>query len=55
MLGAITIFGENSFIFRFVGLITWGRLHILRGGKKNKMSKDECESFYKQIRMNHLT
>jgi hypothetical protein len=55
MLGAITIFGENSFIFRFVGLVTWGWVRISRGGRENKMSKDECESFYKQIRMNHLT
>jgi hypothetical protein len=23
--------------------------------QKNKRSKDECESFYTQIRMNHLT
>jgi hypothetical protein len=28
MLGAITIFGENSFIFRFMGLVTWDRVHI---------------------------
>jgi hypothetical protein len=31
-------------------------VHIWRDGQKtNKMSKDECESFYNQIRMNHLT
>jgi len=30
-------------------------MHIWGGGKENKMSKDECESFYNQINMNHLT
>ncbi len=28
MIGAVTIFGENSFIFNFVGLVTWGQVHI---------------------------
>jgi hypothetical protein len=55
MIGATTIFRENSFIFSFVGLVIWGWAHIWGGGRENKMSKDECETFYKQIRMNHLT
>jgi hypothetical protein len=54
-IGAITIFGENSFIFSFVGLVTWAWVHIWGGDRENKMSKDECESFYKQIKINHLT
>jgi len=55
MIGAINIFGKNNFIFSFVGLVTWGWVHIWGGVKEKKMSKDECEYFYKQIRMNHLT
>jgi hypothetical protein len=55
MIGAITIFGENSFIISFVGLVAWGGVHIWGRGRENKMSKDECKSFYKQIKMNHLT
>jgi hypothetical protein len=57
---AITDFGKTKFIFNFVGygLVIkspgpW--VHISRGGTENKMSKDECESFYNQIKMNHLT
>jgi hypothetical protein len=59
MMGAIIIFGKNIFIFSFV-IIDWqqsqlGRVHIWEGGRENKMSKDECESFYNQTRMCHLT
>jgi hypothetical protein len=59
MMGAITIFGESSFMFSLGG---YGLLTKSLGAgctfdklTKNKMSKDECESFYNQIRMNHLT
>jgi hypothetical protein len=47
MMGALTIFGEDSFIFSFVGygLVT----------KSPRVKLDECESFYNQIKMNHLT
>jgi hypothetical protein len=55
MIGAITIFWESSFILSFVGLVIWGWVHIWGGGRENKMSKNECETFYQQIRMNHLT
>ncbi len=55
MIGAITIFRDNSFIFSFVGLVIWGWVHIWGRGRENKMLEDECETFYKQIRMNHLT
>jgi hypothetical protein len=47
MMGAITIFGENIFISSFVVMDWWqsplGWVYIWRGGKENKMSKDECE------------
>jgi hypothetical protein len=40
----------------------WGQSHLVALGvtfeqvaKKTKMSKDECECFYNQCRMNHLT
>jgi hypothetical protein len=55
MMGAITIFRESSFMFSLVSLITWGWVHIWGDNKENKMSKDERESFYNQIKMNHLT
>jgi hypothetical protein len=59
MMGAIIIFGENIFIFNFVIIDRWQSqlswVHIWGGGRENKMSKDECESFYNQIRMNDLT
>jgi hypothetical protein len=55
---AIIIFGENIFIFSFVIIdrrqSQLGWVHIREGGRENKMSKDECEYFYNQIRMNHL-
>jgi len=35
--------------------VTWGWVHIWEGGIENKLSKDECEFFYNQIRMNNLT
>jgi len=58
MMSASTIFlGEDSFIFNFVnyGLVTTSpgvgcTFEEVKG--KNKMSKDEFESFYNQIRMN---
>jgi hypothetical protein len=57
-MGAIIIFGESIFIFNFVIMDWWqsqlGWVHIWRGGRENKMLEDECESFYNQIRMNHL-
>jgi hypothetical protein len=52
MMSAITIFEKGSFKFSFVsyGLVTksfgWDWVHIWAGGKENKMSKDECETFY---------
>jgi hypothetical protein len=55
MMGAIISFEENSFIFSFVGVVTWGWVHIWGGGRENIMLKDECEFSYKQIKMNHLT
>jgi hypothetical protein len=49
--------GEDSFIFTYfcglwigVSLLGLGA-HLKRLGEK---AKDECESFYNQIRMNHL-
>jgi len=53
MIGAITIFGKNSFIFNFVSLVKG--VHIWRDNRENKMSKNDCESFYIQIKMNNLT
>jgi hypothetical protein len=49
MIGAIKFFGKNNFIFTFVGLVTWGWLHIWGGIRKNKMSKDEHEFFSKKL------
>jgi len=59
MMGAITIFWESNLIFNFV-IIDWsqsqvGWVHIWEGDRDNKMSKDECEFPYNQIKMNHLT
>jgi hypothetical protein len=58
-MGAIIIFEENIFIFSFVIIDWWqsqlGWVHIWGDGRGNKISKDECESSYNQIRMNHLT
>jgi hypothetical protein len=58
-MGAITIFEESIFLFSFVVMDWWQSqlswVHNWEGGKENKMSKDECESCYSQIRMNHLT
>jgi len=59
-MGAITIVGESSFMFSFVsyGLVTKSLgvgCNIWGGGTENKLSKDDCEYFYNQIRMNHLT
>jgi len=61
MMNALTIFfGEGNFIFIFVNyeLVTKSpkvgcTFEEVKG--KNKMSKDEFESFYNQIKMNHLT
>jgi len=55
MMGAITIFGKNSFIFNFGGyeLMTKSfrdRVHIRGGGRENKMSKYECEFFLAELR-----
>jgi hypothetical protein len=59
MMGAITIFGESSFIFSFVscGLVIKSiRVSAhLKKWRRKKMSEDECEYFSNQIRMNHLT
>jgi len=59
MMDALTIFGEDSFIFNFVGygLVTKSlggrvgglRAHLRRCSKK-KMSKDECDFCYNKIR-----
>jgi hypothetical protein len=58
-MGAIIVFGKNIFICSFVIIDWWESqlrwMHIWGGGKENKMSKDECELFYNQISMNHLT
>jgi hypothetical protein len=58
-MGAIAIFEESIFIFSFVVMDWWQSqlswVNNGEGGKENKMSKDECESCYNQIRMNHLT
>jgi hypothetical protein len=58
-MSAITIFDESIFIFSFVVMDWWQSqlswAHSWEGGKENKMSKDECGSFYNQIRMNRLT
>jgi hypothetical protein len=48
MMGAITIFVGNIFIFSFV-VMDWsqsqlGWVHIWGGGREKKLSKDECES-----------
>jgi hypothetical protein len=56
-----TIFGEISFIFKFCELwigdkVTPGLGFTYEKVKgENKMLKDECESFYNQIIMNHLS
>jgi len=59
MMSAISIFGENSFIFNFVGyglvIKSLGAGAHLKRREPKKMLKDECESFYNQIRMNQLT
>jgi hypothetical protein len=60
MMSAIIIFEESSFIFSFVNyeLVTkslGARCTFEEVAKKIKMSKDECESFYSKIWMNHLT
>jgi hypothetical protein len=59
MIGAITIFEEGIFIFSFVVMDWWqsqvGWVHIWGGDRISKISKDEYEYFYNQIRMNHLT
>jgi hypothetical protein len=60
MTSALTIVGESNFTSSFVsyGLVTkslGARAHFSEGDGENKMSKNECESFYNQIRMNHLT
>jgi len=59
MMGAKIIFRESIFIFCFVIMDWWqsqlGWVHIWGGGSKNKMSKDDYELVYNQIRMNHLT
>jgi hypothetical protein len=59
-LGVVTIFGEGSFMFNFVGygLVTKSfgvGCTFENVVKKKSKSKDECESFYNQINMNHLT
>jgi len=53
-------FDEDSFIFNFVGygLVTKSLeagCTFEEVGGESKMPKEECESFYNQIRMNHLT
>ncbi len=60
MIDAIITFGENSFIFSFVGygLVTKSlaaECTLEKVAEKTKMSKDEYEYFHNQIRMNHLT
>jgi hypothetical protein len=63
MMGAIIILGKNSFKFSFAG---YGLLtkslglgctfeEVAQKNKNKKMSKDEYEYFYNQIRMNNLT
>ncbi len=54
MMGTIIIFGENGFIFNFLGLVTWGWVHIQGGVEKIKCQKINVIFFYKQIRMNRL-
>jgi hypothetical protein len=54
MMGAIIISEKSSFMFYFVcyGLMTkslGGWVHILGGGRENKMSKDECEFFTSKL------
>jgi len=60
MMGVLSIFGEGNFIFSFVGygLVTKSLgvgCTIEEVAKEKKMSKDECESFYNQIKKNHFT
>jgi hypothetical protein len=59
-MSAIIICEESSFIFSFVNyeLVTkslGAGCTFEEVAKKMKMSKDECESFYSKIWMNHLT
>jgi hypothetical protein len=53
MKDALTIFGKGSFIFSFVhyGLVTksLGARCTFEEVAKEKMSKDECDSFYNQL------
>jgi acyl CoA:acetate/3-ketoacid CoA transferase beta subunit len=55
MIVAMIIFGENNFIFSFVGygLVTKS---LAAGCTFEKVAeKTKCEYFYNQIRMNHPT
>jgi hypothetical protein len=59
MMGAIIIFGESSFIFSFVGYgLVIKSLEvgcIFEKVEEKRKSKDVCECFSNQIRMNYLT
>jgi hypothetical protein len=41
--------------YYFDDKVALGLVRIWKGGGENKMSKDECETFSKEIRMNHFT
>jgi hypothetical protein len=60
----LCIMGTLNYFLRISYLVLWvmdwwqsqlGLVCIRRGGREYKMSKNECESFYNQIKMNHLT
>jgi len=56
MMSALTIFGDGSFIFKFVsyGLMTKPLgigCTILQGGRESKTFKGQCECFCNQIRI----
>ncbi len=61
--GCLNIFGKCRFVFiYFFGKlwigdkVIWGCMYNLGGVEKNKMSQEEeCEYFYNQIKINHVT
>jgi hypothetical protein len=59
MISALTIWRWQFHIY--IGKLwiddkaTWVWVYNLGGGRQSKTSKDECESFYNNITMNHLT
>jgi len=49
MIGAINIFGKKKLIFSFVGLVTWGWVHIQRGVREKKCQKMNVNIFTNKL------